>query len=497
MAKFVNALDGALVNMTSLDEAIKDTLLLVKYDNKLMRGKIVEVPDDERAAFAVHLIDYGSIVLIGFKSFYVAKNDSNDSHKKVLKCAFEMPPQCFECRLSGIIPSAINSPTGWTKKSTMEFEKFIEDKSVEVTVNSFVDRIASVFLNALPAPPLTCERLNDQLVMLGLAQECDDPYMCRYNQVQKNLTQFHDLEDECFDNFMPEPPEHLLRQNVELRGPFSTLKTNVYSLCQGTNHDISIESSSVNSVLIDPYPNDGIEKVLIATSMSKRDSRITLHQTTIMPHLRGMACLLGLIFSPISEVRCSKAKDRYTSILTGLGCDGNRKPHYGEHDCLIKVDVEFTDEDFKMINELRQLMSDMMTIKPNYDNKKDVKKIPLQGKATKLLLRIFKQERSPLGINMGSDNWMWKLPSKIVCESKEIYPPLVPVDRLLPMSASTRSNLKEQAKIMEQKAKSNARDENIKCNLCEEYIETIVDLQLHVKTMMHVKRLMRIRDETA
>lgn len=78
-----------------------------------------------------------------------------------------------------------------------------------------------------------------------------------------------------------------------------------------------------------------------------------------------------------------------------------------------------------------------------------------------------------------------------------MYPRLVNVEKLMPMSENTRRSKKENAEKLERLGKINARDEVIECRLCEERIETLVDLQIHVGKKLHKERSVRIRDETS
>lgn len=483
-----------------MEQALNEELLLVKQDNMIKRAKIIEKPDDGEEDFEVLLVDFGEIIKVNF----------NDLYNFPFKYIFQLPPQCFECKLSEVIPSAVNCPSGWTDRATEEFKKFIDGRGLEVKVNSFVNRVASVHLVAGPCAPGTCENLNQQLVMLGFAQQSDDSYMFRCDQLNRKIRRTHaeyreiavGLEDTLVDDKINPPPAESLTESLKLDGPFSPLESKVSSLCQNAPSMISIDQSSVNSVLFDPFPNDPSEKVLVACSMTKRDQQVTLQQTTIMPHMRGMACLLGLMFSPIAEVRASSKKDRYTSIFTGLGCNENQKPHYGEHDCLIDVDVEFSEKDFLMINELRSCMSSMMRCEPNYGqpNVLGREKIADRDRICLLLKTIIAsddpEERSPLGVAKEPKNWRWADYIKIEKKVEGMYPELAPREELNRVTEETRNSLKKHAKELQEKARINSSDELIHCRLCEENIEKIVDLQMHVRNSLHKKRVMRIRDET-
>lgn len=274
-------------------------------------------------------------------------------------------------------------------------------------MNSFVDRIDSVRLVGGPKTPNMCESVNEQLVILGFAQTSDDSYMNQLDHIERekqsnrNTRESEKHEDEFGDVGIVPPPEHSLSESVNIEGPFVALESRPKMISRVNCTDVVVEASSVNHVLIDPFPNDATKKVLVAASMSQKDERVTLHQTTIMPHLPGMMSLLGLIFSPAAEVHMTTKKDRYTSILFGLGADENQKPHFGEHDLLVNVDVELTQNDFKMINELRGKISMLLKNVPGFKfqpKMNSVNKVQLRNNICQLLIEISSKHRSPLGV---------------------------------------------------------------------------------------------------
>lgn len=478
------------------------------HNEMFKRGKIIEMPDkddlDEDPDFSVYLVDYGDVIEAKMRDFYVCKADASD-HKRALQEVFEMPPQCFQCCLSEMIPSALKCSSGWSANSTREFQKFVKNRKVDIFVNSFVDRIASVQLSVTQNGHLV--NFGERLIVEGYAQRSDDSYIRlldqhhRDTENRKDLQEFKILENELVDVNFPCPAEDLLEIKVKLDGPYSTLLSRPETLCRLDKKnlplDTSVEPSSVNHVLIDPFPNDANKKILVAASMSNRSNRVMLHQTTIMPHLPGMSCLLGLIFSPVAQVRASKRNNRHTSILTGLGCNPkDRKSHYGEHDCMFFVDVELDKKDFEMIKELRHQMSVMMqTVEVGF--KKfgfEERKRYARHKIKPLLKEIFGKERKPLGVNMENADWNWKVAGDPDIGAESCYPPVY-VEQLMPLSENSRSDLKHHADELKSKADKDSRDEFVKCLLCEEGLEKLVDLKLHLMKKLHKERCLRIRDE--
>lgn len=471
---------------------------MVMYNQVKMRGKIIEMPGLEEAEFTVYLVDTGEIIKSTFEDFYKCNGG-----KIALEAVFEMPPQCFQCRLSDLIPNPIRCLSGWSQRSTDAFKNFIKDKKLKITVNSFVDRIASVVLFADCPKTGATRRFDEELTVINnFAQTSDDSYLCLLNQnareTERKDKQRPKIEDELDDFNVVPPPDDMLVQDFVIDGPYSVLESRVESLSRMDMTNVVIEASSVNQVLFDPYPNDSVKKLLVAATMSKRESCVTLHQTTIMPHLPGMACLLALIFSPLAEVRLNNKKSRYSSILTGLGCNKHRKPHYGEHDCLFNVDVELDEEDFTMIDKLRKNMSYLMTsdgeikLERDYNQKQKDK---TRSQACLLLMNIMQKQRSQLGLNMDGREWNWRPFVKIEQKGDAMYPKLLEVEKLSPLSTKSRRDLKLHAEELARLAATNARNESIFCQLCEERIETLTDLKLHVMKKLHKDRTLRIRQE--
>lgn len=68
-----------------------------------------------------------------------------------------------------------------------------------------------------------------------------------------------------------------------------------------------------------------------------------------MPSIPGLVELVSLIFCPTAELCCNAARNRYVAILCGLGhVDG--KPIFPDHDMLVNINFEITNEDIKNVS---------------------------------------------------------------------------------------------------------------------------------------------------
>lgn len=464
--------------------------IIVKHQDSFKRGQIIDEPEDNQTC-SIYLLDYGEVLQFEHGDLFTINDD------EMFKYLFELPEQCFECRLCEIVPSAINSSSGWSERTLAEFKTFIKDKQIKIQVYSFVDRVASVRV----IDSDNC--LNEHLILLGFAQRSDDPYLSMLNRIEResfrnrHYDEFKEVKDEMTDDYIESASSLYLTEEVELDGPLSPLEgaARLQGLFRGRPSDIIIDPSSCNRILLDPFPNDGIKKILVAGAMSKNDNRVILHNTLIMPNLPGLACLLGLLFSPTAEIRTTSDNARYTSILTGLGCDVNRKSHYGEHDCLFHIDSALDEDDITTVNSIRYNMDVMMqmeyALKQEYS---DMKKTA-RNKICFELIKLAKTVRTSLSINVDRNEWEWNLQPADVRKGVEGVYPSLKFKQLKEMSESDRRDLKRHAEELERLASTNSRNESLKCRLCDEGIETIQDLQIHLKRQLHKAGVAALRHE--
>lgn len=138
-------------------------------------------------------------------------------------------------------------------------------------------------------------------------------------------------------------------------GPYSPLETSVFPTAEGARQKTTtIDSNSINSVLLGNDPQDASEKYMVAASVSQgqgQSESLILRQTTLMPNIRGFGPMIASIFCPRMEVKRDECKNRFVSLITGLGYDKNkRRPFFEEQDMIFNLDVELTDSDFKIVN---------------------------------------------------------------------------------------------------------------------------------------------------
>lgn len=154
---------------------------------------------------------------------------------------------------------------------------------------------------------------------------------------------------------LPEDCEY--RSKIRLQGPFSPIEVQLaHIVIKGMTKKVTVEATSVNSVLLDTCPDSPKGLFLVAQSItrdSKNMSHLILRNTTLLPSIPGLASLITLIFTPYMELRRSPMGTYYTGALCGLGYDRiTEESLFPQHDLEIIFDVEITMNDLRMVCRL-------------------------------------------------------------------------------------------------------------------------------------------------
>lgn len=95
-------------------------------------------------------------------------------------------------------------------------------------------------------------------------------------------------------------------------------------------------------------------KYMVAAHMSKQgasEKDLTIHQTTLLPSIRGFGPLMAMIFCPNMDLKRDIWKSRYISVRTGLGYDDEKGcPYFAEHDTVFALDFQFTEDDLTTVS---------------------------------------------------------------------------------------------------------------------------------------------------
>lgn len=93
---------------------------------------------------------------------------------------------------------------------------------------------------------------------------------------------------------------------------------------------------------------------MVAAHISTRgakDEEVSVHETTLLPNIRGFGPLMAMIFCPAMDMKRDEWKSRFISVRTGLGYDDDKKrPYYAEHDTVFPLDFEFMESDLILVS---------------------------------------------------------------------------------------------------------------------------------------------------
>lgn len=93
-------------------------------------------------------------------------------------------------------------------------------------------------------------------------------------------------------------------------------------------------------------------KYVVAAHMSQKgsdSSGYTLHETTLLPSIRGFGALMAMIFAPRMHLKRDAAKTRFVSVLTGLGFN-EKGPIFPQHDNIFHLDFALDEYDLNHVS---------------------------------------------------------------------------------------------------------------------------------------------------
>lgn len=93
---------------------------------------------------------------------------------------------------------------------------------------------------------------------------------------------------------------------------------------------------------------------MVAAQISTRgmmDEGTTVHETTLLPSIRGFGPMMAMIFCPQMDLKRDRWNSRYISVRTGLGFNEDKNlPYYPEHDTTFALDFEFSQDDLILVS---------------------------------------------------------------------------------------------------------------------------------------------------
>ncbi|XP_037027912.1 probable ATP-dependent RNA helicase spindle-E [Bradysia coprophila] len=484
------------------------------YDGVYNRAKVLlAIEGADTVLYHVMLLDIGSDVMVEFSELRRLRGVSAQYT--------DIPPRVFECRLAFIQPSEMHSHRYEWQSIMAEFQKLISDEITTVEIYSVERGVASVSIY------IDDQTVQNFLIGEGFARATDENFMSKLDHDQRIKKQKEiggRYDDECdameeeMRKMMPieeaceteEPNMSTRHITVTLNGPKSPLECELSSSLHQSKYQskhVIVDTHSVNSILLKANPQDTFEKYVVAASVtqSQRESKLTVHETSLMPSIPGFGPLMALLFSPYCEFFRDSYKSRYTAILCGLGeHPSTKQPIYGEHDAVFNLDVEIDSTDIETINRCRVIMDTFLQMKPDQKQPKVMEwnRHDLTSKIKTEILSLLEKQRPLMGISYNSDmRWSKYHPNDLI-RAKSVFPltAIFPTHNILSLAAADspdrlyyHHDLVENNKELHQTSKSDvALRRPVNCRLCLMELDTVADLKIHLYSRLHSEREKKI-----
>lgn len=475
-------------------------LLIAFIDDRYVRVKLIRQINQK---CDIYLMDYGS-----------TQWNFNTKHLYVISCKeFEsdlarIPPRCFVCTLQEIRPATMKSIEGkWTQDAVRKFNELVNKKST-IYVHSVVDDVVSVQLSSSKV------NWNQKLIAEGYAEECEESYLSRINYMERKqhqnrcvtpctpaqeFAQKVEKHNRCNES----PPLVMCHKKLVLQGPFSPLEMKLKGSARAFQGEVTIENTSVNSVLLNDDIHNFHSKFCVASSITvsfQRGVSLTIRETTMMPNIVGLAPLLAMIFSPTAELRRDEKKTRFVSVLKGLGFDKELgKPYFGEHDASFNVDFVLSKEDVVQINQLRACLSHMLLTKPSktFPELVDAERAETLSRIQSVFIDLLKKTRPLLETCLAQRQFNWNEDQEDVVKliephkNRNIFS-VLPVPPLHQVPTLVKNDLLKYIAELKLCATGNITIYNRCCKLCNVEWQTQDDLKLHLMSKMHINRCAQV-----
>lgn len=495
----------SLSPITCARELSDEMFVIFKSNESYERANIVEPRKtvktiNNQTYVSIRLMDFGcTLRKIKMQNLFTIKNASD--RKKVL----QYPPRIFECTLQEVQPSFMSThQKKWTREAVKCFTDGVLNQKASIEVYSIIDDVASVKL-------FTADNIcwNTKLIEMGYGQDCEESYISKMEherRLNRRITcRSHGPEIEFAQKIdkialknrkIKHPPFEKCINKISLIGPFSPLEMSLNGISRGSARKVIVQGNSVNSVIVNEEVLNFHTRLFVAAEVisSSKSNNVVLRETSMMPNIPGIGVLLGLIFSPAVELRRDATKSRYVSALFGLGFDKNlQQPYFGEHDCVLNIDVELSNDDIAMANHLRYSLSHLLFTKPSDDvpDILDGEKLITMKKIKEFILRILSKHRSPLEIRPPVEPFQWNVDQHDVAERsnplgfRAIYkfiglPPIYEIDE------QTKQQLKTHCLELEACARNALTLYSKECKLCNITYKNVTELCLHLLSKLHI-----------
>ncbi|XP_070385841.1 ATP-dependent RNA helicase TDRD9-like isoform X1 [Dermacentor albipictus] len=396
-----------------------DMLVLAPYQGVYFRARIEEMLANKLVK--VFFLDYGNTENVGVAAL---RNIDPETHVDVLTT----PAQAFECKLAEVRPAALASGKDqWTKPALEMFSRLVMQQYLVGRVYSVVDNVVRLHLIVGSGPSQV--NVNDELVKRGFADYCEESFLSKRNhQLRERVESYHqsltseavdpsiiDAMDEVDSTKLDIGMPQMSARKAKLHGPFSPLESRLVGMSKLCFlRGVHVDRNSVNSVLLNGEPQNRHPRLLVAGTVSQSASsdHVTLRNTTLMPSVPGLHCLMPLLFAPYCELRVNAERSEYTGALCGLGYElSSNLPLYPEHDLEVSFDIGFTDEDLFMVNKVRMMINMVLRSDPGMSvvSWNGAGLANCQDKARQYLLELMSRKRQSIEPRLPPRRHTWNL----------------------------------------------------------------------------------------
>ncbi|XP_075723023.1 tudor domain containing 9 protein spindle E isoform X2 [Rhipicephalus microplus] len=491
-----------------------DMLVLAPYRGVYYRARVEGVRDNKLAK--VFFLDYGNTEVV---SVSMLRAIDPENHVDVLVT----PAQAFECKLAEVRPSAMSSGTElWTKRAYETFKSLVMGQYLVGRVYSVVDNVVRVHL--IVGCGAEQVNVNDELVNRGFADYCEENFLSKRNhQLRERVESYYqsvtteaidpsvaDCKDQVDTSKLDVRALQTSSRKAKLHGPFSPLEARLVGMSKMCwLRGVYVDRNSVNSVLLNGEPQNKHPRLLVAATVSQSSTsdHVTLRNTTLMPLVPGLHCLLPLLFAPYSELRVNAERSEYIGALCGLGYEQRSNlPLYPEHDLEVSFDINFTNEDLFMVNKVRMMINLILHCEPGMSVISwDGAGLALcQDKARRYLLELMTRKREWVQPRQAQRRHLWNQLREEWKIQAVVEGALEVDDNVLPLldgvslelSIGNLRALRKKLQDLHVQA-SNCRtstERMIRCPVCDVMSLNPYDLLQHLRTKTHMDKERQVLD---
>lgn len=484
-----------------------DAIVLAPYKGLYYRARI-EVFNAKMAK--VFFLDYGNTEDVSLTSL---REIDPDTHVEVLVT----PAQAIECKLAEVRPSAVTSGKGqWTRQARELFTQFVTGHYLVGRVYSVVDNVVRVHLVVTDGPVQL--NVNDELVKLGFADYCEESFVSKKNhQLRDRVESYYqsvvteavdpsiiDLAEELDSSKLDIGLPQASTRKAKLYGPFSPLESRVCGMSNMCSHKtVRVERGSVNSVLLNGEPQNPHPRLLVScfVGQSSTSDNVMLRNTTLLPAVPGLHCLMPVLFAPYVELRVNSERSEYIGALCGLGYESpSNLALYPEHDIEVAFDVAFTDEDLFMVNKVRMIINLVLQANPGMAvvSWTGAGLASCQDKARRYLLELITKKRQPVKSRQAPRRYIWNLLQRewrVHAVVEDIVPPhnsLLPLVDGVALEPSFHNLRVLRKKLQDLHVRASScrisDDQMVRCPVCDVMSMNPYAVLQHLRTAGHMEK---------